>query len=83
MILAPPSYSGNWRLDERVDVLDADNCGGETDILYAGRGNDWLLAADGDARDVLYGEKGFDTCVVGLVEARSGAAMFCERVIIR
>ena len=63
------------------DVLDADNCGGETDVLYGGRGNDWLLVADHDARDILVGDKGFDTCVVGRHE--SDATLSCERVIVR
>jgi hypothetical protein len=63
------------------DVLDADNCGGETDVLYGDRGNDWLLAADGDTRDILAAGRGFDTCVVdSRIESDVGS---CNRVIVR
>jgi Ca2+-binding RTX toxin-like protein len=65
------------------DVLDANNCVKDTDVLYAGRGSDWLLANDGDARDVLNGGKGFDTCVVDSREAQSGQASGCNRVLVR
>ena len=63
------------------DVLDANNCGRDTDVLHAGRGNDWLLANDGDNRDVLYGGKGFDTCVVDRRSESDGGG--CNRVLVR
>jgi Ca2+-binding RTX toxin-like protein len=63
------------------DVLDANNCGRDTDVLYAGRGNDQLLANDGDNRDVLYGGKGFDTCVVDRRAESDGGG--CDRVLVR
>ncbi len=63
------------------DVLDANNCGRDTDVLYAGRGNDQLLANDGDDRDVLYGGKGFDTCVVDRRSESDGGG--CNRVLVR
>jgi Ca2+-binding RTX toxin-like protein len=63
------------------DVLDANNCGRDTDVLYAGRGDDRLLANDGDKRDVLYGGKGFDTCVVD--SRAESAAGSCNRVLVR
>ena len=49
--------------------------------MYAGRGNDMLLANYGDAPDVLHGEKGFDTCVVDRrMESGYGS---CDRALVR
>lgn len=63
------------------DTLDANNCGRDTYVLYAGRGDDWLLANDGDRRDVPYGGRGFDTCVVDS-RAESGFGS-CNGVLVR
>jgi Ca2+-binding RTX toxin-like protein len=62
------------------DVLDANNYGGDTDILRGGAGNDHLLANDGETRDTVYGGRGFDMCVVN---ARSEIGGGCERVRVR
>ena len=43
----------------RVNAFTSD-----TDIIFAGKGRDRLYADDGDKRDDLYGERGFDRCYV-------------------
>jgi hypothetical protein len=63
-----------------ADTLDANNCGGDEDLLYGGRGNDRLLANDGDREDVTQGQRGYDTCVV---DARVEAGNGCDRVLVR
>jgi Ca2+-binding RTX toxin-like protein len=62
------------------DTLDANNCGGDRDLLYGNRGNDRLLANDGDRLDSLNGGPGFDTCVV---DAKSEVDGGCNRVLVR
>ena len=57
------------------DVLDANNFGGDADILRGGTGNDRLLANDGDTDDTVYGGPGNDTCVV---DAPSEVGGECE-----
>jgi Ca2+-binding RTX toxin-like protein len=46
------------------DVVDVDAFKSDTDIIFAGMGRDKLYADDGDERDELYGERGFDRCYV-------------------
>jgi Ca2+-binding RTX toxin-like protein len=46
------------------DVVDVDAFSSDTDIIFAGIGRDTLKADDGDKRDDLYGERGFDRCYV-------------------
>jgi Ca2+-binding RTX toxin-like protein len=62
------------------DVIDANNFGGDTDVLRGGSGNDRLLANDGDTRDTVSGGPGFDICVV---DARSEVGEGCEKVRVR
>jgi Ca2+-binding RTX toxin-like protein len=63
-----------------ADILDANNCGDDEDLLYGNRGNDRLLANDGDREDAVVGGGGRDICVVdALVEAGNG----CDRVLVR
>ena len=62
------------------DVLDANNYGGDGDILRGGPGNDRLLANDGDRDDVTQGQRGYDTCVV---DAKSEVDGGCNRVLVR
>jgi Ca2+-binding RTX toxin-like protein len=62
------------------DVLDADECGRDFEVMYGDNGRDLLLAADGDTRDILSAGKGFDTCVVdSRAESVFGS---CNRVIV-
>ena len=62
------------------DVLDADECGSDFEVMYGHNGRDLLLAADGDARDILSAGRGFDTCVV---DDRSESVFgSCNRVIV-
>jgi hypothetical protein len=46
------------------DVVRVNAFSGDTDIIFAGLGRDRLNADDGDERDELYGERGFDKCYV-------------------
>jgi Ca2+-binding RTX toxin-like protein len=62
------------------DVLDANNYGGDRDILRGGPGNDRLLANDGDRLDTVYGGPGFDICVV---DARIEIGGGCEKSRVR
>ena len=62
------------------DVLDANNFGGDRDILRGGTGNDTLLANDGDTLDTVNGGPGNDICVV---DARSEVGGGCETVRVR
>ncbi len=62
------------------DVLDANNFGGDEDILRGGEGNDRLLANDGDSEDLLFGGPGFDICVV---DDRSEIGGGCEKIRVR
>jgi Ca2+-binding RTX toxin-like protein len=62
------------------DTLDANNCGGDEDLLRGGTGTDRLLADDGDRRDVVSGGPGYDTCVV---DARVELAGGCNDIRIR
>ena len=57
------------------DVVDVDAFTGDTDIIFAGKGRDRLYADDGDERDDLYGERGFDRCYV---DARSEVDNSCN-----
>ncbi len=43
----------------RVNAFSSDN-----DIIFGGMGRDTLNADDGDKRDEVYGERGFDRCYV-------------------
>ncbi len=63
-----------------ADVIDANNFGGDTDILRGGEGNDRLLANDGDTLDTVNGGPGFDICVV---DARSEVGEGCEKVRVK
>jgi hypothetical protein len=45
------------------DRLDASYWGRDRDHLYGNNGRDTLNARDGDARDVVSGGPGFDTCI--------------------
>ena len=62
------------------DTLDANNFGGDEDILRGGPGDDVLLANDGDSEDLLFGGPGFDICVV---DDRSEIGGGCERVRVQ
>ncbi len=62
------------------DVLDANNYGGDGDILRGGPGNDRLLANDGDSLDLVFGGPGFDICVV---DDRSEIGGGCEKIRVR
>jgi Ca2+-binding RTX toxin-like protein len=57
------------------DVVDVDAFTSDTDIIFAGKGRDRLYADDGDERDDLYGERGFDRCYV---DARSEVDNSCN-----
>ena len=46
------------------DVVRVNAFKSDTDIIFAGKGRDRLYARDGDERDDLYGERGFDRCYV-------------------
>jgi hypothetical protein len=46
------------------DVVRVTAFKSDTDIIYAGMGRDRLYARDGDERDELEGERGFDRCYV-------------------
>jgi Ca2+-binding RTX toxin-like protein len=46
------------------DVVRVNAFTSDTDIIFAGKGRDRLYADDGDKRDDLYGERGFDRCYV-------------------
>ena len=59
------------------DVIDANNFGGDEDILRGGPGDDVLLANDGDSEDLLFGGPGFDICVV---DDRSEIGGGCEKI---
>jgi Ca2+-binding RTX toxin-like protein len=74
--------AGNDRLDGRGgdDVLDANNFGGDRDVLIGGSGNDRLLANDGDTMDTTNGGPGFDICVV---DRRSEVGNGCEKVRVK
>ncbi len=74
--------SGDDRIDGRggADVLDANNFGGDTDILRGGSGNDRLLANDGDTLDTVNGGPGFDTCVV---DSRAEVGDSCEKIRVK
>jgi Ca2+-binding RTX toxin-like protein len=63
-----------------ADTLDANNCGPDADDLFGNRGNDRLLANDGDTQDSVVGGPGFDTCVV---DARAEVDGGCNRVLVR
>ena len=62
------------------DVIDANNFGGDEDILRGGSGNDRLLANDGDSMDLVFGGSGFDICVV---DDRSEIGGGCEKIRVR
>jgi hypothetical protein len=62
------------------DVLDANNYGGDTDVLRGGFGDDHLLANDGETRDTVFGGSGYDVCVVNAPSEIGGG---CERVRVR
>ncbi len=62
------------------DVIDANNFGGDRDVLRGGTGNDRLLANDGDQLDSVFGGPGFDVCVVDSFAEIGGG---CERVLLR
>ena len=62
------------------DVLDANNFGGDEDLLRGGPGNDRLLANDGDSMDLLFGGPGVDICVVDDLSEIGGG---CERVRVQ
>ena len=62
------------------DVIDANNYGGDEDILRGGEGNDRLLANDGDTLDTVNGGPGFDICVV---DARIQIGGGCEKSRVR
>jgi Ca2+-binding RTX toxin-like protein len=74
--------SGDDRMlgKDGADVLDANNFGGEEDVLLGGDGNDRLLANDGDTEDDLRGGKGFDICVV---DARREVDDGCNKIRVR
>jgi Ca2+-binding RTX toxin-like protein len=57
------------------DVVRVNTFTSDTDIIYAGKGRDRLYARDGDERDDLYGERGFDRCYV---DARSEVDNSCN-----
>ena len=73
---------GDDRISGRggADVLDANNFGGDTDILRGGEGSDRLLANDGDTLDNLNGGPGFDTCVV---DRRAEVGDSCEKIRVK
>jgi Ca2+-binding RTX toxin-like protein len=62
------------------DTLDANNCGGDTDILKGNRGNDRLLVNDNDSLDAASGGPGWDLCVV---DRRLELAGGCNKIRIR
>lgn len=62
------------------DVLDANNCGPDEDVLRGGKGSDRLLANDNDRLDNVNGGLGYDTCVV---DARAELAGGCNNILIR
>ena len=57
------------------DVVRVSAFRSDTDIIFAGKGRDRLYARDGDERDDLYGERGFDSCYV---DARSEVDNSCN-----
>jgi Ca2+-binding RTX toxin-like protein len=57
------------------DVVRVNTFKSDTDIIFAGMGRDRLYARDGDERDDLYGERGFDRCYV---DARSEVDNSCN-----
>ena len=62
------------------DILDANNCGADEDVLRGGKGSDRLLANDNDRLDNVNGGLGYDTCVV---DARAELAGGCNNILIR
>jgi hypothetical protein len=57
-----------------VNSFEADR-----DIVFAGRGNDRVNADDGDTRDEVYGERGYDKC---RVDARSEVESGCNEIYV-
>jgi len=52
---------------------------GDRDILFGGRGDDRLRAADVDGKDVVIGGPGFDVCVIDELYGKA-ATQGCERL---
>jgi len=51
----------------------------DRDILFGGRGDNRLEAADVDGKDVLNGGPGFDVCIIDELYEKD-ATQGCERV---
>jgi hypothetical protein len=52
---------------------------GDRDILFGGRGDDRLEAADVDGKDVVNGDPNFDVCIIDRLYGKD-ATRGCERV---
>ena len=61
------------------DKRDAGILIGDSDILFGGRGDDRLEAADVDGKDVVNGDPNFDVCIIDRLYGKD-ATRGCERV---